>query len=171
MGFLVLSPVAVMRDGGTKRGFVMKVRVLQGVKLDANTLLQAGQEVDLSEDLVRSRPDLFRSIEDLVAEMERDRAEPVEAAQARYEAHMAQRAQLRAGEDEAIRARAAQLAEQARVAQELAAEAQRQAGQLPEAPPAEAPASAPPVVSQSAQPPQPFQTESLPPHKRNRKDS
>jgi|JI9StandDraft_1071089.scaffolds.fasta_scaffold04260_8 hypothetical protein len=152
-----------MRDGGTKRGFVMKVRVLQGVKLDAETLLQAGQEVDLSEDLVRSRPDLFRSLEDLVREMERDQIQPELAEQARYEAHMAQRAMLRAGEDEAIRARAAQLAEQARVAQELATEAQRQAGQLPEAPPA-----LPLRVVESSQS---AQTETLPPHKRNRKES
>ena len=141
----------------------MRVKVLQGVKLDADTLLQAGQEVDLPDQLVRSRPDLFRSVEDLLADMEQARVEPELAEQARYEAHMAQRAQLRAGEDEAVRARAAQLAEQARVAQELATEAQRQAGQLPEAPPA-----LPLRVVESSQP---AQTESLPPHKRNRKDS
>lgn len=145
----------------------MRVKVLQGVKLDADTLLQAGQEVDLPDQLVRSRPDLFRSIEELQREAEQVRAEPEEAAQARYAAHMEQRAQLRAGEDEAIRARAELLAEQARAAQALADEAQRQVveAQGADTTSREAPPAPPVIPSVTSQP------ESVPPHKRARKDS
>lgn len=145
----------------------MRVKVLQSVKLDADTLLQAGQEVDLPDQLVRSRPDLFSSIEELQREAEQVRAEPEEAAQARYEAHMAQRAQLRAGEDAAVRARAELLAEQARTAQSLAEEAQRQVveAQVVDTTSREAPPAPPVVPSVTSQP------ETIPPHKRNRKDS
>lgn len=145
----------------------MRVRVLQSVKMDADTILQAGQEVELAAELVREHPGLFRAVEELQREAEQVRAEPEEAARARYDAHMAQRAQLRAGEDEAIRARATQLAEQARVAQELAAEAQRQVveAQGAETTSREVPPVPPAVPSVTSQP------ETLPPHKRNRKDS
>ena len=147
----------------------MKVRVLQGVKLDANTLLQAGQEWISRRIWFRSRPDLFRSIEDPWPKWSGIGPEPVEAAQARYEAHMAQRAQLRAGEDEAIRARAAQLAEQAR--RPRACGRSPAAGRAaPRGPARGGPSFGSPVVSQSAQPPS-LSRPSPSRHKRNRKDS
>ena len=80
---------------------------------------------------------------------------------------MAQRAQLRAGEDAEVRARAELLAEQARAAQALAEEAQRQVveAQVVDTTSREAPPAPPVVPSVTSQP------ESVPPHKRNRKDS
>ena len=81
--------------------------------------------------------------------------------------HQRQRAQLRAGEDEAIRARAELLAEQARAAQALADEAQRQVveAQGADTTSREAPPAPPVIPSVTSQP------ESVPPHKRARKDS
>ena len=130
-------------------------------------IVQVGQEVELAAELVREHPGLFRAVEELQREAAQVRAEPEEAARARYDAHMAQRAQLRAGEDAAVRAQAELLAEQARAAQALAEEAQRQVAET----------TSQETTSQEAPPAQPVapsatsQTESIPPHKRARKDS